>query len=90
MTIHYQITEKNAVDDFGNTLEVGKVITIGDDKIPPRLVNKGIIINPAVNAQSEKELVVATPSEEDTDDEETAIQKQERLNRRGKQRAKVQ
>lgn len=88
MSIKFQITEKNCVDDDGNELQVGQVIKLPSEDIPMRYVNKGIIINP-LGDKSDKELVVATPTE-DADEEETAVSKQERINKRGKRRAKVQ
>ena len=82
----FQITEKHATDAEGNTLAVGTIITVKGD-LDPRYVNKGIFVT-GEGASADKELVVATPTE-DSDTEETAVQKQSRINKRGRQRAKV-
>ena len=80
---NFQITERDAFDGNGNAVAIGEVVEVNGE-LPSTLVNKGIFITGAV-PKSDKELVVATPSEDDT-----AKHKQSRINRRGRQRAKVQ
>ena len=85
---NFQVTKHDAFDGNLQPVAVGEVIEV-DGELPSTLVNKGIFITGAT-PKSEKELVVATPSEDDDKREETAMEKQARINRKGRQRAKVQ
>lgn len=76
----FQITQPHVVDGNNKPIPIGAVITI-EGKLPALYVNKGIFIT-ATGAPDEKELINATP-------EETAVEKQARLNRDRKPKARV-
>lgn len=76
----FQITQPHVVDGNNNPIPIGTVITINGE-LPALYVNKGIFIS-ADGSPDEKELINATP-------EETAVEKQSRLNRARKSKSRV-
>ena len=76
----FQITEPNAVNEKNEPLPIGSIVTINGE-LPSLYVNKGIFIT-ADGAPADKELINATP-------EETAVERQARLNREGRKKPRV-
>lgn len=93
----FQIIHPHAVDLENNPLEVGTILeTEKGSELATFLQYKGVFVTGVVVSEpGEKQLVVATPSDDtepvntrDENEDETAVEKQARLNKSNKRKRK--